>query len=123
MLYENLLQTFKELIQAVLDMTRKACRKKFSIALIIVWSSDCKHILEVRRYSYQYAERNIGGNPYQIFVGQVTTIDVYCWIREGSILCAEQLIFGVETSRYIDLWKLHSILACLWSILTGWNRT
>ena len=58
---------------------------------------------------YFNAERNIGGNPYQIFVGQVTAIYVYCWIRKGAILCAEQLILGVETSRYIDSFVLEII--------------
>ena len=91
--------------QVVLDTTHKACRKKFSVARIIVKSSDRKHILAVRRYSF--AESNIGGNAYQIFVGQVAAIDVYFWIHKGAILCAESKHRGKSTiGNYIRFWHV-----------------
>ena len=36
------------------------------------------------------------------FAGQVAAIDAYCWIHKAAILCAEELILGTETSRYVE---------------------
>lgn len=36
------------------------------------------------------------------FAGQVAAIDAYCWIHKAAILCAEELILGTESSRYVE---------------------
>lgn len=43
------------------------------------------------------------------FAGQVAAVDAYCWIHKAAIYCAEELILGTETSRYVALLLLFSI--------------
>ncbi|CAH3199280.1 unnamed protein product [Porites evermanni] len=37
------------------------------------------------------------------FSGKVAAIDVYCWLLETVVFCVEEIILGIETTRYIDV--------------------
>ncbi|CAH3121715.1 unnamed protein product [Porites lobata] len=37
------------------------------------------------------------------FSGKVAAIDVYCWLHETVIFCVEEIILGIEKTRYIDV--------------------
>ncbi|CAH3187181.1 unnamed protein product [Porites lobata] len=39
------------------------------------------------------------------FSGKVTAIDVYCWLHKTVIFCVEEIDFGIEATRYIDMCK------------------
>ncbi|CAH3144950.1 unnamed protein product [Porites evermanni] len=37
------------------------------------------------------------------FSGKVAAIDVYCWLHKTFIFCVEEIILGIETTRYNDM--------------------
>ncbi|CAH3042929.1 unnamed protein product, partial [Porites lobata] len=39
------------------------------------------------------------------FSGKVAAIDVYCWFHKTVIFCVEEIDFGIEATRYIDMCK------------------
>ncbi|CAH3044722.1 unnamed protein product [Porites lobata] len=39
------------------------------------------------------------------FSGKVAAIDVYCWLHKTVIFCVEEVDFGIEATRYIDMCK------------------
>ncbi|CAH3034630.1 unnamed protein product [Porites lobata] len=39
------------------------------------------------------------------FSGKVAAIDVYCWLHKTVIFCVEEIDFGIEATRYIDMCK------------------
>ena len=48
------------------------------------------------------------------FSGKVAAIDVYCWLHKTVIFCVEEIILGIETTRYVS--SLHSYM-CLIKVL------
>ena len=47
------------------------------------------------------------------FSGKVAAIDVYCWLHKTVIFCAEGIILGIETPRYVSTLRSYMCLKCL----------
>ena len=47
------------------------------------------------------------------FSGKVAAIDVYCWLHETVIFCVEEIILGIETTRYVSTLRSYMWLKCL----------
>ena len=47
------------------------------------------------------------------FSGKVATIDVYCWLHKTVIFCVEEIILGIETTRYVSTLRSYMWLKCL----------
>ena len=49
------------------------------------------------------------------FSGKVAAIDVYCWLHETVVFCVEEIILGIETTRYVStlrsyMWLINKVL-------------
>ena len=47
------------------------------------------------------------------FSGKVAAIDVYCWLHKTVIFCVEEIILGIETTRYVSTLRSYMWLKCL----------
>ena len=47
------------------------------------------------------------------FSGKVAAIDVYCWLHKTVIFCVEEIILGIETTRYVSTLRSYMCLRCL----------
>ena len=47
------------------------------------------------------------------FSGKVAVIDVYFWLHETVIFCVEEIILGIETTRYVSTLRSYMWLKCL----------
>ena len=47
------------------------------------------------------------------FSGKVAAIDVYCWLHETVVFCVEEIILGIETTRYVSTLRSYMWLKCL----------
>ena len=47
------------------------------------------------------------------FSGKVAAIDAYCWIHKAAIFCAEEIILGIETMRYVSTLRSYTCLKCM----------
>ena len=47
------------------------------------------------------------------FSGKVAAIDVYCWLHKTVIFCVEEIILGIETTRYVSTLRPYMWLKCL----------
>ena len=45
--------------------------------------------------------------------GKVAAIDVYCWLHKNVIFCVEEIILGIETTRYESTFRSYMWLKCL----------
>ena len=51
---------------------------------------------------------------FEIFLsGKVAAIDVYCWLHKTVIFCVEEIILGIETTRYVSTLRSYMWLKCL----------
>ena len=121
--------------QAVLDTTRKACREKFSLELIFIWSLNGKH-LHALMVMWKYDLWEVRSLPMlkQIWndihikrsAGQVIAVNDFCSIYKATILSAAQIL-GIEVSRFVESLrlkdKLFPFLTPSNSILTCRNWT
>ena len=44
------------------------------------------------------------------FSGKVAAIDVYCWLHETVVFCVEEIILGIETTRYVSFLRVVKVL-------------
>ena len=44
------------------------------------------------------------------FSGKVAAIDVYCWLHKTVIFCVEEIILGIETTRYVSTFRSYMCL-------------
>ena len=47
------------------------------------------------------------------FSGKVAAIDVYCWLHKTVVFCVEEIILGIETTRYVSTLRSYTWLKCL----------
>ena len=47
------------------------------------------------------------------FSGKVAAIDAYCWLHKAAIFCAEEIILGIETTRYVSTLRSYTCLKCM----------
>ena len=47
------------------------------------------------------------------FCGKVAAIDAYCLLHKAAIFCAEEIILGIETTRYVSTLRYYMCLKCL----------
>ena len=47
------------------------------------------------------------------FSGKVAAIDAYCRLHNAAIFCAEEIILGIETTRYVSTLRSYTCLKCL----------
>ena len=106
--------------QAVLDTVRSAsCEKKNENGL---FASDL-HSVHISRYAAEIvwyghyrpssAFKDITCDVHvRSFSGKVAAVDVYCWLHK-AIFCAEEIILGIETTRYVSTLRSYTCLKCL----------
>ena len=47
------------------------------------------------------------------FCGKVAAIDAYCLLHKAAIFCAEEIILGIETTRYVSTLRSYTCLKCM----------
>ena len=47
------------------------------------------------------------------FSGKVAAIDAYCWLHETVVFYVEEIILGIETTRYVSTLHSYICLKCL----------